>query len=101
MTDYNTNDINVNLQFQNDHLNKTLIETRVLVNSLDNEVEKLKLENKRLKEQVYKLSILPSESSDMKLIKHIDTQTNSDKPESHSDKPESHSYFNIFSYFKK
>ena len=58
MTDYNINDINVNLQFHNDNLNKTLMDTRVLVDSLDNEIQKLKLENKRLKEQVYKLTII-------------------------------------------
>ncbi len=96
MTDYNPYDINVNLQFQNDNLNKTLMETRVLVNTLDNEVEKLKLENKRLKEQVYKLTIIKEkyEPSDMKIIKHIETQTQSDKSESTS-------YFNILSYFRK
>ena len=58
MTDYNPNDININLQFRNDNLNKTLMESRVLVDSLDNELQKLKLENKRLKEQVYKLTII-------------------------------------------
>ena len=122
MTDYNINDINVNLQFHNDNLNKTLMDTRVLVDSLDNEIQKLKLENKRLKEQVYKLTIikekyepspsakgfeqalssepsprgfeqaLSSEPSDTKLIKNIETQTHSDKKES---------YFNILSYFRK
>jgi hypothetical protein len=99
MTDYNPNDININLQFQNNNLNKTLMETRMLVNSLDNELEKVKLENKKLKEQVHKLTIikekyepLPSEFSDMKIIKHIETQTQSDKKES---------YFSLFSYFKK
>ncbi len=45
MTDYNINDININLQFQNDELKKTLLNARVHINSLDNEMEKLKLEN--------------------------------------------------------
>jgi hypothetical protein len=58
MTDYNPNDINISLQFQNDSLNKTVLESRVLVGSLDNEIEKLKLENKRLTEQVHKLTII-------------------------------------------
>ncbi len=96
MTDYNINDINVNLQFQNDELKKTLLNARVHINSLDNEMEKLKLENKRLKEQVYKLTIIKEKyepSTDMKIIKHIETQTQSDKSTG--------SYFNIFSYFKK
>jgi hypothetical protein len=119
MTDYNINDINVNLQYQNNNLNKTLMDTRVLVNSLDNEIQKLKLENNRLKEQVHKLTIIkekyepspspspsprgfeqalsskPSEplpSTDTKLIKNIEIQTQSDKKES---------YFNILSYFRK
>jgi regulator of replication initiation timing len=81
----------------NDNLNKTLMETRVLVNSLDNEVEKLKLENNRLKEQIYKLTIIKEKyepSPDMKIIKHIETQTQSDLNKKES-------YFNIFSYFKK
>ncbi len=94
MTDYNINDINVNIQFQNDELKKTLLNARVHINSLDNELEKVKLENKKLKEQVHKLTIIKEkyEPSDLKLIKHIETQTQSDKSES---------YFNIFSYFKK
>ena len=95
MTDYNPNDININLQFQNDNLNKTLLESRVLVDSLNNEIEKLKLENKRLKEQVYKLTIIKEKyepDNNTKLIKHNETQTQSDK---------SDSYFNIFSYFRK
>jgi hypothetical protein len=137
--DYEINDINVNIQFRNDYLNKTLLETRVLVNSLDNEIEKLKLENKKLKEQVHKLTIIKEKyeplpkgfvqalsseplpkgfvqalsseplpkgfvqalsseplqtlSSDFKLIKHIETQTKSDKSDT--------SYFNIMSYFRK
>lgn len=97
MTDYNPNDININLQFQNDNLNKTLLETRVLVDSLDNQIEKLKLENSRLKEQIRKLSIIKEKyepsTDDTKIIKHIETQTQSDKSDT--------SYFNIFSYFRK
>ena len=95
MTDYNPNDININLQFRNDNLNKTLMESRVLVDSLDNELQKLKLENKRLKEQVYKLTIIKEKyepNNDTTIIKHIETQTQSDKKES---------YFNILSYFRK
>jgi hypothetical protein len=88
MSDLNSNDINdinINLQFQNDELKKTLLNTRVHINSLDNEIEKLKLENKRLKEQI--------EKSDKIKEKSEPTEQNEIKPES--------SYFNIFSYFKK
>ena len=85
MTDYNINDININIQFQNDELKKTLLNTRVHINSLDNEIEKLKLENKRLKEQI--------EKSDKIKEKSEPIEQNEIKPES--------SYFNIFSYFKK
>jgi regulator of replication initiation timing len=88
MSDLNSNDINdinINLQFQNDELKKTLLNTRVHINSLDNEIEKLKLENKRLKEQI--------EKSDKIKEKSEPIEQNEIKPES--------SYFNIFSYFKK
>ncbi len=101
MTDYNIEDINVNIQFQNDFLNKTLLETRVLVNSLDNEIEKLKLENNRLKEQVHNLTIIKEKYeplpniNNINIIKHIDTQTQEDTHTQNT------SYLNIFSYFKK
>jgi hypothetical protein len=116
MTDYNPNDININLQFQINNLNRTLMDTRILVNSLDNDLEKVKLENKRLKDEIDKLTIIkekyepsprgfvqamssePSprgfeQASDSKIIKNNETHTQSDKSTG--------SYFNILSYFRK
>ena len=83
MTDYNPNDININLQFQINNLNRTLMDTRMLVNSLDNELEKVKLENKILKDEIDKLTIIK------------------EKYESNDKNVKSDSYFNIFSYFRK